>query len=52
MNILAALCLVVGLVVLCSYARLQGFSRVVALVVVLACGYGFLVFGRLMPALI
>ncbi len=52
MNILATLCLVVGLIVLCSYTRFQGFGRVVALVAALACGYGFLVLGHIVPVVL
>ena len=52
MKIVAALCLVAGLVAICSYARLQGLTRVVALVVALVGLYGFLVLGHIVPAFI
>jgi len=52
MNILAALCLVVGLVAICSYASMRGLVRVVVLVAALACGYGFLLLAHMIPAII
>jgi hypothetical protein len=47
-NILAVLSLLAGIAILCSLFRMQGVARLIALVLVLVCAYGFLVLGHLM----
>lgn len=46
-HVLAVLSLLAGIAILCSLFRMQGVARLIALVLVLVCAYGFVVLGHL-----